>query len=98
MRFFIRNISFSLLFLCVFNSFAQDIHFTQYYFSPLSLNPANTGNYSGDYRGFINYRSQWKEIDKAYKTMSAGADVNFYPLNQKVSGGIYFINDKSGGN
>jgi type IX secretion system PorP/SprF family membrane protein len=90
------------LFLAIFLSgtglFAQDIHFTQYYFSPLSLNPANTGNYDGDWRAMANYRSQWKEINKAYKTISAGADMNFFPLNQKVSGGIYFLNDKSGGN
>lgn len=93
-----RNILCIALLFSLFSSFSQDIHFTQYYFSPLSLNPANTGNYPGDYRGMINYRSQWKEIDKAYKTMSAGADMNFYPMNQKVSGGLYFINDKSGGN
>lgn len=91
-----------LMAVCLFATgsacLAQDIHFTQYYFSPLSLNPANTGNYNGDYRGMINYRSQWREIDKAYNTISAGADMNLYPFNQKVSGGLYFINDKSGGN
>src|ERR1700752_1423563 len=95
---FKRNTTLIALLFCAFVTFSQDIHFTQYYFSPLSLNPANTGNYDGDYRGMINYRSQWKEIDRAYKTMSAGADMNFYPMNQKVSGGLYFINDKSGGN
>ncbi|HEY1040567.1 MAG TPA: PorP/SprF family type IX secretion system membrane protein [Bacteroidia bacterium] len=98
MRVLTKNTLLFSLFLCANIVLSQDIHFTQYYFSPHSLNPANTGNYSGDYRGFINYRSQWKEIDKAYKTMSAGADMNFYPMNQKVSGGIYFVNDKSGGN
>ncbi|HQQ95111.1 MAG TPA: type IX secretion system membrane protein PorP/SprF, partial [Bacteroidia bacterium] len=51
---------------------AQDVHFSQYYFSPLSLNPANTGNYDGNYRFFGNYRSQWREISEAYDTYSAG--------------------------
>jgi len=77
---------------------AQDIHFSQFYFSPLSLNPANTGNYKGDYRFFGNYRSQWRDISKAYNTFSAGGDFNIYPKNQNVSGGLIFINDKSGGN
>lgn len=77
---------------------AQDIHFSQFYFSPLSLNPANTGNYKGDYRFFGNYRSQWRDISKAYNTFSAGGDFNIYPSNQNVSGGLIFINDKSGGN
>lgn len=95
---FFKNI-FLAFFICFsFWLNAQDIHFTQYYFSPLSLNPASTGNYNGDYRGMLNYRTQWREIDKAYNTISAGGDMNFYPLNQKVSGGLYFVNDKSGGN
>lgn len=77
---------------------SQDIHFSQFYFSPLSLNPANTGNYKGDYRFFGNYRSQWRDISKAYNTFSAGGDFNIYPSNQNVSGGLILINDKSGGN
>jgi type IX secretion system PorP/SprF family membrane protein len=90
-----------ILLLCIFVTqiiFAQDVHFSQYYLSPLSLNPANTGNYKGDYRFFGNYRSQWKDISKAYSTFSAGGDMSFYPQNQQVSGGLLFINDKSGGN
>jgi type IX secretion system PorP/SprF family membrane protein len=74
---------------------AQDIHFSQYYFSPLTLNPANTGNYKGDYRIFGNYRSQWRELDKVYNTYSAGGDMNFYPKNINVSPGLVFLNDRS---
>jgi len=77
---------------------AQDMHFSQYYFSPLSLNPAQTGNFLGDWRISANYRSQWREIQKAYRTISLGGDANFYPMNQQASAGIYFLNDKSGGN
>lgn len=78
--------------------FSQDIHFSQYYFSPLSLNPANTGNYKGPFRVFGNYRSQWRDISSAYNTFSAGGDFNIYPSGQQISGGLIFINDKSGGN
>jgi type IX secretion system PorP/SprF family membrane protein len=77
---------------------AQDVHFSQFYFSPLSLNPANTGNFNGDHRFFGNYRSQWKEISRAYNTFSAGGDFNFFPGNKQVSAGILAINDLSGGN
>ncbi|MES2566078.1 MAG: PorP/SprF family type IX secretion system membrane protein [Bacteroidota bacterium] len=77
---------------------AQDIHFSMYNLSPLTLNPANTGNYNGDWRLMGNYRSQWREISKAYNTFSIGGDMNFYPFNQNVAGGIFFLNDKSGGN
>ena len=77
---------------------SQDVHFSQYYFSPLSLNPANTGNYDGAYRFFGNYRSQWREISDTYNTYSAGADFNFFPSNVHTSAGFIFISDQSGGN
>lgn len=81
-----------------FNLISQDVHFSQYYFSPLSLNPANTGNYKGDWRFFGNYRSQWRDISKAYNTYSVGGDFNFFPKSLNFSGGLIFISDKSGGN
>ena len=74
---------------------AQDVHFSQYYFSPLSLNPANTGNFNGDYRLFANYRSQWRALDKGYNTYSGGGDMNFYPKNVQIGAGLILINDLS---
>ncbi len=41
---------------------AQDIHFSQYYASPLTLNPALTGNINGMFRLAANYRNQWFTI------------------------------------
>ncbi|WP_317897520.1 PorP/SprF family type IX secretion system membrane protein [Aurantibacillus circumpalustris] len=84
-----------LLFLIEKRCYAQDIHFSQYYLSPLTLNPANTGNYKGDYRIFGNYRSQWRELDKAYSTFSAGLDGNLYPKNINISPGLLFLRDRS---
>lgn len=76
---------------------AQDIHFSQYYLSPLSLNPAHTGDSRGDFRGFANYRTQWREINDAYNTFSAGGDINFYPAGHNVSAGLLAVRDQSGG-
>ncbi len=87
-----------LISFSVFFSKAQDLHFSQYYFSPLSLNPANTGNYKGDYRLFGNYRSQWRSLDKGYNTYSAGGDMNFFPKNINVSPGIIILSDRSAQN
>lgn len=84
--------------MCVKLLHSQDVHFSQYYFSPLTLNPANTGNYKGDYRFFGNYRSQWRELNNAYETYSAGGDFNFYPDNRQLSAGFLVLNDRSGGN
>lgn len=41
---------------------AQDFHLSQYYASPLTLNPANTGMYDGDHRGHVQIRSQWQSL------------------------------------
>lgn len=41
---------------------AQDAHFTQYFASPLTLNPALTGLTQCDARLSANYRSQWGSI------------------------------------
>lgn len=56
---------------------AQDLHFSQFFNSPLTTNPANTGFIpDGDYRLGINYRNQWSAIMTVpYKTMSAFGDV-----------------------
>ena len=55
---------------------SQDLHFSQFFNSPLSTNPANTGFIpDGDYRLGVNYRNQWSAIMAVpYKTMSAFGD------------------------
>jgi type IX secretion system PorP/SprF family membrane protein len=94
-----RRLSYFLFLLTAANVVqAQDVHFSQYYFSPLSINPAYTGKFAGDYRFFGNYRSQWRDIDRAYNTFSAGGDMNFYPGNLQFSGGLILINDLSSAN
>jgi type IX secretion system PorP/SprF family membrane protein len=75
---------------------AQDIHFTQYMASPLSLNPAETGHFDGNWRFANNYRNQWSSIGIPYKTISVGIDKPFRVKSGAVGLGVYFVNDKSG--
>ena len=58
-------------------AFSQDLHFSQFFNSPLTTNPANTGFIpDGDYRLGINYRDQWSSVMTVpYKTMSAFGDM-----------------------
>ncbi|PUZ22042.1 type IX secretion system membrane protein, PorP/SprF family [Chitinophaga costaii] len=53
---------------------AQDPHFSQFFASPLTLNPAFTGLFSGDYRIAGNYRSQWNSIGAPFTTGTVSAD------------------------
>lgn len=39
---------------------SQDIHFTQFDFSPITLNPAKTGDFNGTFRVSAIYRDQWR--------------------------------------
>lgn len=54
---------------------AQDLHFSQFFNSPLTENPANTGFLpDANYRFGLNYRNQWASIGVPYKTFSAYGD------------------------
>lgn len=100
-----RNIGylfFGLIGLIISNaSSAQDLHFSQYFNSPLLTNPANTGfEPDADWRAGINYRNQWAGVtDNPYKTMSAWADAQLFNdrfENGWVGAGLVLLNDEAG--
>ena len=53
---------------------AQDIHFSQFYETPLYRNPAFAGIFTGDVRVQAVFRSQWNSFVDAYKTASLNAE------------------------
>ncbi|MBX9851642.1 MAG: PorP/SprF family type IX secretion system membrane protein [Cytophagaceae bacterium] len=81
-------------------AFSQDMHFSQFYNSPLTLNPALTGKMKEDFRFSLIHRRQWKQINSPYMTSAIAGDVNFRvgdaSKNQKVGAGILFMNDDLG--
>lgn len=54
---------------------AQDPNFSQFFVSPLTLNPALTGKFNGDFRIAGNYRDQWPSISKAFITSTVSFDL-----------------------
>jgi len=76
--------------------FSQDIHFSQYFSTPLAINPANTGNFDGNWRLMNTYRTQWKVLSIPYETFAAGFDKHFYIFSEQISAGLFYIHDKSG--
>ncbi len=86
-----RSMSNGLLFMFILwmsmgNVFAQDLHFSQFFNSPLSTNPANTGFIpTSDYRIGMNYRDQWSTIPIPYTTTSIWGDAQF--LRDRIPGG-----------
>lgn len=70
-----RNLVLPILMLILVKpAFAQDPNFSQFFVSPLTLNPALTGKFNGDFRVAGNYRDQWPEISKAYITSTISLD------------------------
>jgi len=56
--------------------YSQDIHFSNYYYSPLYLSPAKTGAFAGTYRLGANVRDQFSSfIEKPYQSLMAYADM-----------------------
>jgi type IX secretion system PorP/SprF family membrane protein len=85
-----------ILFIAATGLKAQDIHFTQWMFSPLNLNPGETGRFEGDYRIVGNFRSQWgATMGKQYKTLGMSYDRVFSAYGQDFSAGLQFDNDRS---
>ncbi|MCX6258774.1 MAG: PorP/SprF family type IX secretion system membrane protein [Bacteroidia bacterium] len=82
-----------VFFLLSIRLFGQDIHFSQFYSTPLFLNPANTGDCDGTIRFANLYRSQWKSIGQSYSTLSLSVDK---PMNSKFGGGLLVLYDQSG--
>jgi len=52
----------------------QDAHFSQFYSSPTTLNPALTGLFYGDYRISSTYRSQWQSVSTPFTTGTIAFD------------------------
>jgi type IX secretion system PorP/SprF family membrane protein len=79
---------------------AQDLHFSQFFHSPLTTNPANTGFLpESDYRLGAHYRSQWSSIPVPFRTMSIFGDAQVFRDRFETGwiglGGV-ILHDKAG--
>ncbi|MEO6882970.1 MAG: PorP/SprF family type IX secretion system membrane protein [Bacteroidia bacterium] len=83
------------VFLMVTNVVAQDIHFSQFNNAPLSMNPALTGDFDGQFRAIINYKQQWLP----YTTYAASFDFKNLLQNSPrvfLAPGLSIYDDKAG--
>lgn len=72
---------------------SQDMHFSQFYASPLFLSPSLAGATDGG-RLVMNYRDQWPGIEKAFTTYAISFDNYFSTFNSGL--GLLLIQDKAG--
>ena len=86
-----RRIIYVLLGITYFlpgTTMAQDPEFSQFFASPLTLNPALTGKFNGSVRLAGNYRNQWPQINNAFITSTISVDGNI--LANKIANGDAF--------
>ncbi len=94
---------FSALICFIFQLKAQDRLFSQFYASPLTLNPALTGAFEGKYRVSSIYRDQWRQnMEKPYATFSSALDLRWRmngsaaKYQDHAAVGVMFFSDKAG--
>lgn len=87
----------AVLVTCWISGYGQDIHFTQYNMSPLTLNPAVTGLFEGSIRAGALYRNQWSSISPDhFDTYQAFAEKKFPFRADDIAIGLSGVSDRSG--
>jgi len=103
----LKNLLASLFFVCAMSTsgMAQDIHFTAWDMSPLTINPAFTGAYLGSFRVGGIYRDQWRSLGNSgatpglFTTPSAYIDapiIRGFRKNDWVGVGFMLFSDRAG--
>ena len=69
-----RLIFLFILCFCRYALPAQDVHYSQFFHAPLSLNPALAGAFDEDQRFSAVYRNQWASVPVPYETFFGAYD------------------------
>jgi type IX secretion system PorP/SprF family membrane protein len=87
---YLRNCGLSGVFCLLAGTLlAQDPHFSQFYSSPMTLNPAMTGVFAGETRMAMTYRNQWRTVSTPFTTATVACD--FQLLNDRIGDDILGI-------
>jgi len=94
-----------VLFACL-AARGQDIHFSQYFASPVTLNPALIAGFNGKFRVAANYRNQWYFLKSqlngsrsGYQTYSGSFDIRLLENKLRYDQfgvGVMIFNDNAG--
>lgn len=97
-RFLLPFITAVLMLVSISNAKAQDIHFSQFFETPLLRNPALAGIFTGDIRVQAVYRTQWGSVTAPYQTGSLNGEYK-KPIgrgNDFLTIGAQLLYDKAG--
>ncbi len=90
-----------LIFMILVSStlYSQDIHFTQFFSSPATVNPALAGFSNSRFRFFLNHRNQWAAVSVPFQTFAASVDAQIIKRKEKgdmIGIGLSAFSDKAG--
>ena len=75
---------------------AQDIHFTQFFHTPLATSPGLIGAFDGDHRVHAVFRQQWRAVTRPYRTFGLGYDADNAFGRKRLGLGLWLFNDTAG--
>ena len=78
------------------SSSAQDIHFSQFFNTPLALGPAMTGGFEGQHRFNAIHRQQWRAVTIPYSTFGLAWDQRDAFRTNGLGVGVLCYNDRAG--
>ncbi len=96
---FVKHLLFSIVLLISTQAQAQHEYiFTNYYMSPMTLNPAMVGAYEGTYRVGALQREQWNIAPSIYTTTSAFVDMPVVMIKKRhwIGAGLSLYKDAAG--
>ncbi|MFZ6052832.1 PorP/SprF family type IX secretion system membrane protein [Halocola ammonii] len=99
MRAFKNHIALIVLVLAAFSLRAQDGAISPYWFTPVFVNPAETGNFDGTIRASAVYQNQWLAGEETFTTSGGSVEISLGKEkndNGYLSLGGAVIQDKAG--
>lgn len=84
---------------CFKTAVAQDYHFSQFYASPLNVNPALAGAYDGIFRAACTQRTQWLSVTVPFLSVTGNIDGALYKNNRRremMAAGITVNSERAG--
>ena len=89
-----RNITFLLILSLSVNTWAQDVHFSQFMANSFVLNPAMVGVQKNDYKVNLQRKSQWASVSVPFTTFTLGLERKDILPSHSI--GVQFLNDIAG--
>jgi type IX secretion system PorP/SprF family membrane protein len=97
--FILQHTTFCLLLLGItYGACCQDMHFSQFFETPLMRNPAMAGMHGADIRIQVVHKDQWRSVTVPFQTTSVNVEYRMKAGQQNdfITVGLQGFNDKAG--